>query len=264
MTAFILRRILQLPSWPGYIAEVRWAEPWFAKLSFLPKALISTPFDLEADYSSFGFSHSQIRTLWLLGFLVWLAETGILLGYVLALLTRARAQSVAKGFMQTVFPLLLAGLPFVVVMTNYTFHRWFHHRPHQLLIGLYAVNAILLVGGSMNAIGVLTLRRGFTIMSEARVFVRTGLYRWIRHPLYASHFLIYLGYMLLHFHTVTVVLYVVFVAGQTLRARIEERKMTAAFPEYEEYRRTTGMFFPRIRIQNPDSRIKTLDDSRGP
>jgi protein-S-isoprenylcysteine O-methyltransferase Ste14 len=259
VTAFIARRILQLPSWPGYIREVRWAGAWFAKLSFLPKVMITAPYDLEADYSPFGYAHDQIRTLWILSFLVWLAETGILLGYVLALLTRARAQSVAKGFMQTVFPLILAGLPFVVVMTDYTFHQWFQHRPRQLLNGLYAVNAILLAGGSLNAIGVLTLRRGFTIMSEARVFIRSGIYRWIRHPLYASHFVIYLGYTLLHFHAATVLLYVVFVTGQTIRARIEEGKMTAVFPDYGDYKRTTGMFFPRVwgrgRIGNRESGI---------
>jgi protein-S-isoprenylcysteine O-methyltransferase Ste14 len=261
VSTFILRRILQLPSWPGYIAEVRWAQAWFAKLSFLPKVMITAPFDLEADYAPLGFTHDQVRTLWILSFLVWLAETGILLGYLLALLTRERAQSVAKGFMQTLFPLLLAGLPFAVVMTNYTFHQWFQQRPRQLMVGLYAVNAILFAGAALNATGVLTLRRGYTIMSEARVFIRRGIYRWIRHPMYASHFVIYLGYTLLHFHAATVVLYFAFVAGQTLRARIEEGKMTAVFPEYAEYKRTTGMFFPRIigvetRITNHESRVR--------
>jgi protein-S-isoprenylcysteine O-methyltransferase Ste14 len=38
----------------------------------------------------------------------------------------------------------------------------------------------------------------------------------------------------------------VFVAGQVFRARIEERKWAETVPEYEEYRRRTGMFFPRI------------------
>jgi len=38
----------------------------------------------------------------------------------------------------------------------------------------------------------------------------------------------------------------VFIAGQVARARIEERKLAETFPEYVEYRRTTGMFFPRL------------------
>jgi protein-S-isoprenylcysteine O-methyltransferase Ste14 len=148
--------------------------------------------------------------------------------------------------MQTLFPLILAGLPFVIVMTDYTYDRWFPERSRTHLTGLYAIAALLIGAGAINVIGLLTLRPAFTIMSEARVFVRSGLYRVVRHPLYASHFVIYLCYTFLHCHAATLAIYAAFVVGQTLRARIEERKLAAVFPEYEEYRRTTGMFFPRV------------------
>jgi protein-S-isoprenylcysteine O-methyltransferase Ste14 len=113
--------------------------------------------------------------------------------------------------------------------------------------GLYAITAVILAGQVLQLVALLKLRRGFTIMSEARVLIRSGIYRWIRHPIYAAHFLVNFCYTLLYFSPVNVVLYVVFVAGQTLRARIEEQKLAAAFPEYEEYRKSTGMFLPRIR-----------------
>jgi protein-S-isoprenylcysteine O-methyltransferase Ste14 len=247
VTAFIARRILQLPGWPGYIAEVRWVQPCFAKLSFLPPVLLAPAFDLDAWYARFGYSHAQIRILWASQLLIWVVETLILLAYVLALITRREARSVAKGFMQTAFPLILAGLPFVIVMTDYTYDRWFPESSRMHLGGLYAIAALLIAAGATNVIGLLTLRPAFTIMSEARVFVRSGLYRVVRHPLYSSHFAIYLGYTLLHAHAFTLAIYAAFVAGQTLRARIEERKLSAVFPEYEEYRRTTGMFLPKLR-----------------
>lgn len=246
VTAFLLRRILQMPDWPGYIREVAWARPWFDRLDFLPAFMRRPPFDLDLWYQRFGYTSQQIRTLWTLELLVWIVETSILLAYLLALLTRSRARAVAKGFMQVVFPLLLAGLPFTVVMTNYTYRDWFPEQSRLHLGGLYLVNAVLIAGGTLNVIGLLTLRRAFTIMTEARLFIRTGIYRHIRHPLYASHFVIYLCYTLLHFHVVSVLLFLLFVAGQTLRARIEERKLSEVFPDYEEYRRTTGMFFPRV------------------
>ena len=246
VSAFILRRILQLPSWPGYTRDVPWMRDLFAGLEFLPEELRAAPFNLEYYYLPFGYSLEQIRTLWTLRLMTWTTETAILLGYVLALLTRTGARSVARGFMETVFPLILAGLPFTIVLTNYTYHRWFPAQSSVHLTGLYAANAVLIAGGAVNVIGLLTLRRGFTIMTEARVLIRTGIYRFVRHPLYAAHFVIYLTYTLLHFHAASVALYVVFVAGQTLRARNEEKKLTAVFPEYEEYRRTTGMFFPRL------------------
>lgn len=244
--AFILRRFLMLPSWPGYIREVDWARPYFAKLSFLPESLLARPFDLERRYAYFGYTSQQVRILWSLELLVWVIETGILCGYIAGFLTRAGAKSVARGFMQSVFPLLLAGLPFAIVLTRYTYGEWVPEHSVTHLQGLYALNVVLIAAGALNIAGLIALRKAFTIMSEARVFVREGVYSVIRHPLYAAHFVIYLCYTLLHLQTRTVALYVAFVAGQTLRARIEERKLASVFPEYEAYRRSTGMFFPRL------------------
>jgi protein-S-isoprenylcysteine O-methyltransferase Ste14 len=79
--------------------------------------------------------------------------------------------------------------------------------------------------------------------------------------MYLAHFIIFLCVLLQRFAPVTLGLYVVFVAGQIVRARIEEGKLAAAFPEYEEYRRTTGMFFPRIG--KPQSHEEHKEDEIG-
>jgi protein-S-isoprenylcysteine O-methyltransferase Ste14 len=244
--AFLIRRILQLQAFPGYIPEVEWARAWFTPLTSLPRFLAATPFDLQSYYAHFGYSWNEIRALWLTRLLIWIVETAILLAYILAFLTRKPAKAVARGFMETIFPLILVVLPFVIVTTDYTYQGWFPERSRWHMTGLFVINAVLIAAGAANAVGLLGLRPAFTIMTEARVFVRTGLHGLVRHPLYAAHFAIYFCYTILHFHPATVTLYVVFVAGQAIRARIEEKKMAAAFPEYEEYRKTTGMFFPRL------------------
>lgn len=245
--AFLTRRFLQLPNSPGYIDEVAWARPWFDGLSSrLPEFLAAKPVDLEVYRIYFHYTREEIRLLWGLQALLWLVITGSFLAYLLAYLTRKPAQSVARGFMQTVFPLAIAFLPFAIVMTKFTYGDWFPPSSRFHLKGLYAVTIVILLGQSLQLIALLQLRRSFTIMSEARVLIRSGVYRWIRHPLYAVHFLVNFCYTLLYFHAVTVALYLVFVAGQTVRARIEERKLAAAFPEYEEYRKATGMFFPKM------------------
>lgn len=244
---FVFRRVLQLPDWPGCLPGMTGLQTLPERFSFLPKGMLVKPFDVVGYYTYHGYSLRQIHTLWGLELSVWIIETGILVGYIVALLTRDKARSVAKGFMQTAFPLLLAGLPFVVVMSSYTYRDWFPVQTAAHRIGLYVVNLALLAGGTLNVIGVVTLRRGFTVMTEARVFIRSGIYRYVRHPLYLSHFLIYFCYAFLHCHVASVISYVVFVAGQTLRARIEERKLIEVFPEYEQYRRETGMFFPKLR-----------------
>ena len=73
-----------------------------------------------------------------------------------------------------------------------------------------------------------------------------GIFRYIRHPLYTGHFIMFLGSLFLRLHLVTIGMYLLFCTGQFVRARIEERKLKEAFPRYEEYQRRTGMFFPRL------------------
>jgi len=90
------------------------------------------------------------------------------------------------------------------------------------------------------------LRKAFTITSEARLLIRRGLFSIVRHPLYAGHFVMFFGYLLFHLHWYTVALYLMFIAGQYKRARIEESKLMAVFPEYPDYMKNTGMFFPKI------------------
>jgi len=246
VAVLVASRVLQLPNWPGYIREVRWLHPWFDRLAFLPHALMPAAFDLEVRYTWFGYGRNQILTLWGLELSLWLVETGLLLGYALVWLTRPAATSAAKGFLQTVYPLLFVLLPFFIVMRPYTYNQWMPEKAGAHLTGLYAINAVLILSGLLNLVSLAALRKSFAIMAEARVLVRSGPYRWVRHPMYLAHFVIFLCVMLLRFAPATLALYVVFIAGQVARARIEERKLAETFPEYVEYRRTTGMFFPRL------------------
>jgi protein-S-isoprenylcysteine O-methyltransferase Ste14 len=247
VAVLVSSRILQLPNWPGYIAEVRGLQPWFRQFDFLPAALHPPAIDLEARYLALDYSRPQILTLWGLQLSLWILETLLLLGYALVWITRPPATSAAKGFLQTVYPLLLVLLPFGIVTRPYTYTRWMPENAAAHLGGLYAINILLILAGLLNIIGLAALRRSFSIMAEARVLVRSGPYRWVRHPMYLAHFLIFLCVLLQRFAPLTLVLYLVFVAGQIARARIEESKLAATFPEYEAYRRTTGMFFPRFR-----------------
>ena len=82
-------------------------------------------------------------------------------------------------------------------------------------------------------------------MSEARELIVSGIFRYVRHPLYTGHFIMFFGSLLLRLHPVSIGLYLLFCIGQVVRARIEEAKLQRAFPRYEAYRRQTGMFFPR-------------------
>jgi protein-S-isoprenylcysteine O-methyltransferase Ste14 len=82
---------------------------------------------------------------------------------------------------------------------------------------------------------------------EGHDLVQTGMYRWVRHPLYASLILMFYGACLI-FRSAAAVLAVtlVFVPFMYYRALQEENLLIQKFSQYEKYRRKTGMFLPRI------------------
>ena len=191
------------------------------------------------------YSATQIVLLWGVKLGVWLIETAIYLGYIAAYIGRAKAVRIASGVMQTAFPVLVAGLPVLIACMPYTLPRWAPYGSPRHLYYYLAITALILLGGLINLIGVLTLRRAFTIMSEARELIVHGIFRYVRHPIYTGHFIMFLGSTLLRLHPVTIGLYMFFCIGQVVRAKIEESKLSRAFPDYADYQRRTGMFLPK-------------------
>lgn len=79
--------------------------------------------------------------------------------------------------------------------------------------------------------------------------VRTGPYRWVRHPIYSGLILAMIGTALNRRTVRGVIAIVLLWVAFTLKSKIEERFMEATFgPEYDEYRRGTGALVPRLRF----------------
>jgi protein-S-isoprenylcysteine O-methyltransferase Ste14 len=78
--------------------------------------------------------------------------------------------------------------------------------------------------------------------------VRTGPYRWVRHPIYSGMILAMLGTALDRQQLRGLVAVVLLYAGFTLKSRIEERAMAGLFgSEYDDYTRSTGVILPKLR-----------------
>jgi protein-S-isoprenylcysteine O-methyltransferase Ste14 len=79
--------------------------------------------------------------------------------------------------------------------------------------------------------------------------IRTGPYRWVRHPIYTGIILAMIG-TALNRRTIRGVIAVVLLwVAFTLKSKIEESFMRATFgPEYDEYRQRTGALVPRLRF----------------
>lgn len=92
----------------------------------------------------------------------------------------------------------------------------------------------------------LTLRRSFSIFAEARALIRTGPYRIVRHPLYATYLGMYVFFLLPRLSVLAFLVTVLGIACEIWRARDEEAILRAAFPAYDEYAAITPRFVPRF------------------
>ena len=79
------------------------------------------------------------------------------------------------------------------------------------------------------------------------VLVKSGIYKYIRHPLYCSLLLLGTGIMFKDLNTLKVILGAINMVAVYLTAIIEEKEMLTKFgSEYEYYMKETKMFFPLV------------------
>ena len=82
---------------------------------------------------------------------------------------------------------------------------------------------------------------------QEQTLVQTGMYKIVRHPLYASIILMFYGACLVYRNIISLIaVSIVFVPFMYYRASQEEKLLMLRFPQYHEYKRRTGMLFPKI------------------
>jgi protein-S-isoprenylcysteine O-methyltransferase Ste14 len=115
-----------------------------------------------------------------------------------------------------------------------------------------AGDLIALIAGTWLLVSVLVLGHCFGVLPEARGLVIRGPYRFVRHPVYLGEIGALAGLTLADFTLSpsgawTVAVLGAFVVAQSVRMRMEEDALTAAFPEYRLYAAQTGRLLPRLR-----------------
>lgn len=110
---------------------------------------------------------------------------------------------------------------------------------------------LLAGGGALRLHAIRTLADHFTsrvTLLEHHALIRTGAYRWIRHPSYLGQILILAGLGALLANVVAAVAAPLFTTvALLLRIRVEERVLAGHFgPEYDIYRRETDRLLPFV------------------
>ena len=177
-----------------------------------------------------------------------------------SLLVRRGARERPRGFWENVFPLITVFVPVLgfTLMFFPAVRAWlpaypveFLRQMHVLLpgFGFYMNLAGLLIGlagAAFSIWAIAHLRASFGLRTAVRELVTTGPYSRIRHPLYFGEIVHVFGIAILAATPAALVLFVVAVILQAIRARIEERKFLASEPAYAAFRDRTGFLWPKL------------------
>ncbi len=143
----------------------------------------------------------------------------------LLILTRPPAQSAAAGVWPRLAALIGTYLPWSITFM-----------PADGGVGPNLLSSGCVTGGMILVIvTVLHLGRSFSLAPQARAVVRTGPYRWIRHPLYLAEEIAVFGVVLQVLSPLTLTIFLTHIAVQIGRIHYEEHLLGQTLPEYQRY-----------------------------
>lgn len=126
------------------------------------------------------------------------------------------------------------GLPDQVLYEIYGVWRWY-------LYGLQ-LTGLLVIIYALRPIDVLAFLGVREFADQIEPFTEAGIYRYIRHPMYSGILLIFFAMPTQSVNSLN--LYAAITLYFVIGSRLEERRMLADHPEYEEYRKRVPAFIP--------------------
>ena len=108
------------------------------------------------------------------------------------------------------------------------------------------------VAGPILVAGWFLARNGMKIVfgtaREKPELISSGIFRIVRHPIYTGALLFYLGSILMTMSLASAALWLLIIAFYIYICRYEEYLLTEEFGnDYLEYKKNTGMLFPKLR-----------------
>ncbi len=120
--------------------------------------------------------------------------------------------------------------------------------PFPLWLRIIGV-VLVLIGGLLGTSGILSLGRNLSPfpkpIQDGRL-VRSGVYGWVRHPIYSGLILGTLGWALLTGTLLGIALVVGLFIFFDLKSRREERWLAETYPEYVDYKKQVKKLIPGV------------------
>lgn len=154
----------------------------------------------------------------------------------LLILTRGPAKAQAEGLLPRIAAFVGTYWPWTIT---------FFPKTEGTLPNLVSTICVL-IGMIMILATVRHLGRSFSLVPQARSVVQTGPYRWIKHPLYLSEEIVFLGVVLQHLSWMTVGLLILHICIQVWRIHYEEDVLRRTLPEYSSYEASRWRLIPYV------------------
>ncbi|WP_291103083.1 MULTISPECIES: methyltransferase family protein [unclassified Flavobacterium] len=108
---------------------------------------------------------------------------------------------------------------------------------------------IAVFGGIIIILALLQLNKNlspFPTPKEKATLLQTGLYKYIRHPIYTGIMILFLGYSLYQNSLYKLGISLFLVVLFHFKSNYEEHQLALKFPDYKLYKIKTGKFLPKF------------------
>ena len=121
-------------------------------------------------------------------------------------------------------------------------------RPNSPYIEIPAI-VIGVLGIVIIVMGIVNLDRNLTPFPTPRKnskLILTGIYAYIRHPIYSGILIAMLGYTVYTLSVERLIYTLLMLVVFYFKSKVEEQLLLEKFPYYKDYLSSTGRFFPRF------------------
>jgi protein-S-isoprenylcysteine O-methyltransferase Ste14 len=103
---------------------------------------------------------------------------------------------------------------------------------------------LLIISGYMAGTGLYIV---FGKKAQSQSVINRGIFSFVRHPIYLSEIILYLGLLIIHISLAAACIWVIAIFFLHYISRYEEKLLLARFgDEYKKYMKEVPMWFPRL------------------